>query len=88
MHLFAIPVVGRDDAFSVEVEQLRDNSTTAFINRFDRFDPGFDDTGVTDHIGIGKIQDDQIKFTQAREKLVGHFKRAHFRLQIVSGDFR
>ena len=40
-HLLAISVVGRDDAFTVKVEQLWDDAGDAFIHRFDRFDSGF-----------------------------------------------
>ena len=80
-------MVGGDNAFAVELEQFRNNSTATFINRFDRFDSGCHNTGVTNHVGVGKVQNDQVKFAKAGEELVRHLKRTHFGLQIVGRDF-
>ena len=81
-------MVGGDNAFAVELEQFRNYFGATLIDRFDGFDSRFDNAGVADHVGIGKVQDDQIEFVDPLEELIGHFKRAHFRLKIVSRDFR
>ena len=86
-HLFAIAVVGGDNAFAVELKQFRNNPAATFIYRLDRFNAGFHNPGVPDHIRIGKVEDDEVKFVQVREKIVRYPERAHFGLQIVGGDF-
>ena len=36
----------------------------ALINRFHRLDSGLNDSGVTDHVGVGEVQDNEVIFWQ------------------------
>ena len=42
---------------------------------------------MTDHVGVGKVQNDQVEFGDVFQQFVGHFGRAHLGLEIVGRDF-
>ena len=80
-------MVGGDETFSAEIKKFRNDSRATFVHRLNGLDAGFDNSSVTNHIGVREIQNDQIVIGHARENFIGDFVRAHFRLQIVGGDF-
>ena len=79
-------MIGGNDRFATELEQFRDDAPATFVHRLHRFDPGFDHAGMTDHVGIGEIQNNQIVVRHPGKHFVGHFERAHFGFQIVSSN--
>ena len=68
-----------DEAFAVELEKLPHDATNTFIHGFDRLDSGPDDSSMPNHVGIGKVENDQIVIGHARQKFICDFERAHFR---------
>ena len=42
---------------------------------------------MADHVGIGKVEDDQVVIRHAREQFFSHFDGAHLRFQIVRRHF-
>ena len=58
-HLFAVPMVSGDHQRATFCESRIDNPAYAGIHRFYGFDSGFENTGVTDHVTIGEVHDDQ-----------------------------
>ena len=85
-HQLTVAVVRSDQAFSIELKQARDNPGDAGINRLNRFDSSFNYTGMTNHVRVSEIQNDQIIICHSRANFVRNRQRAHFRLQIVSRD--
>lgn len=79
-HLFAVPVIGSHDALTAKIKKLRNDFPNAFIHRFHRFDPRFQDAGVANHVRIRKIQHDEIVIRHPGQDLVRDWRRAHFRL--------
>ena len=67
-----------------------DHFTGTLIYSFTCFDRCLPNPGMAHHIGIGKVQADKIDVTffQLGDDLVPDLKGAHFRLQVVSGNFR
>ena len=86
-HLFAVAVVRGDQRFAVKLEKFCDNSGTTSIHCLHRFDAGLDHTGVTHHVGICQIQNDQVVVSHAGEHFIADFKRAHLGFQIVRRNF-
>src|SRR6266496_3623684 len=80
-------MIGGDKGFAVNLEKFGNNSCGTFIHSLYSFDSSLDDTGVTDHVGIGEIQDDEIVIGHSCQHFVGDLKRAHFRFQIVGSNF-
>ena len=53
-------MVGGDQQFASEAEGFLDDRFDARVDGFDGLDRGFDDTGVTDHVGVGEVQNHKI----------------------------
>ena len=81
-------MVRRDQTFAVQIEQFGKNTRYAFINRLHRLDTGRNHSGVSNHIGIGEIEDNQIVVGHARQHLLCEEPRTHLRLKIVGRHFR
>ena len=54
-HLFAVAVVGGDQASAAKRQNFRDDSRDAGIDCLHRFYAGRDYAGVADHIGIREV---------------------------------
>ena len=59
-HLLAISMIGRDQTGAAQRQDCRDDARDTFIDRFHRLDAGRDHAGMSDHVRIGKVQDDQV----------------------------
>ena len=46
------------------------------------------DAGVADHVGVGKVEDDQVVISHPRTHFIGDFAGAHLRLEIVRCHLR
>ena len=80
-HLLAIAMVGRDQTCAAERQNLWPRSADdTLIDRFHRFDSGRDHAGMADHVGIGKIQNDQVVFRACARAL-----RPSLRGALISG---
>ena len=89
-HLLAIAMVGCDQCLAALFQDCIQNAPGAGVDGFDRPDGGAEDARVSDHIGVGKIEDDQVieAFFDPFDHFVGERNGAHFGLQVVGGDFR
>ena len=63
-------MVRRDNALAAKIEKFCDDAGTTFVRCFHCFNPSFDDPGVTNHVRIGEIQDDQFVICHPREHFV------------------
>ena len=87
-HLFAVPVVGGDEGLSAFFQEGIEDTTGAGIDGFDGPDRGGEDPGMTDHIGVGEVEDDEVieAFLDPIDHLVGERDGAHLGLEVVGGD--
>ena len=88
--VIGITVVGDDDYFIAVGFGSLDRVFHAVVDsRYGLFD-GTIDTGMANHITISIVHDDEVELLRidSLNQLVFHFVSAHFRLQVVSGDFR
>ena len=83
-------MVGDDQELALDGLQGFDNLADAGIDRFNGLDSGFKDARMADHIGIGEIEHDHVIFIGLNlfDDFFRHDRRVHFRLQIVSRNFR
>lgn len=58
-HDFGIAVIGGDE--KVSIGKSKPKAAQLDVDGFDGFNGGLDIAGVTDHIGVGKIDEDKIK---------------------------
>ena len=89
-HHFAIAVIGRDQQRAIlALDRVRDPAEPG-IDRFDRLDRGGQASGVTDHVGIGEVEHDQVVLAglDRRDRLAGQLRRGHLGLQVVGRDLR
>ena len=59
-HQFGIAVIGRDQQRPALPRDRVGNGAQARVDRLDRLDRGCQHTGMTDHVGIGEIEHDEI----------------------------
>jgi len=88
-HLLGIAVIGGDDDLAADRAHRLDHATDASVQHLDGLRGGFHVAGMPHHVAVGVIADDGV-ILAAQDRgfeLVGHFKRAHFRFQVVSRDF-
>src|SRR5690606_29884224 len=87
-HLLGVAVVGGDQTLTAHFQQRVGNAADAFVDALSGFDGSFVHTGVADHVAVGVVAHDQVEFAvfNRGHQFVSHFRRAHFRLQIVGGD--
>src|SRR5690554_7983908 len=89
-HLLAVAVVGGDQGFAAYFVQRFHNSLYALVQTLGGLDGSVHLTGMANHVAVGVVAHDQVVFAalDGFDQLVGYFRRAHFRLQVVGGDFR
>ena len=75
-----------DQGLPVEFEQFRNDARATCIDRLNRFDAGFDNTGVADHVRVGEVKDNEIVVRHARKEFFGHFEGAHLGFKVVGSD--
>ena len=90
LHQLDIAVIGGDQQDTAGFFHRLPQPAEAGVDGFHRSDGGRHDPGMTDHIGIGVIDDDEVVFVRSDgfDQPVGDFGRRHFGLQIIGGDFR
>ncbi len=84
-HFFCIAVISRDQGLPTHHIDFINYSAEIEINRFNCFDRRFDTACMSNHVGIGKIQYDEIKIPliQSIHQSIRHFICGHFRFQII-----
>ena len=89
-HHIGIAVICRQQDLTVLCQDGVYDLRYALIQGFDGFLCSLYDTCMTNHIGVGKIQDDQIVFIcfDGFQNFFCYFISAHFRLQVVCGHLR
>ena len=89
-HLLAVSVVGADKHLSVHFFKSFHRTSYAGIYCFHSLDRGFLYTGMADHIGICKVDDDHIIFSgsDGLAKFVADLRSAHLRLEIIGRNLR
>ncbi len=89
-HLLGVTVVGSDQALATHFGQGVGHATDAVVNGFTRFDGGIEHTGVTNHVAIRVVTDDDVVLAalDGRNQLVSQLFGAHFRLQVIGRHFR
>ena len=82
-------MVGGDEHLAADGLHRLYRAADAFVENFNRAGGGGQIAGVAYHVAVGVVADDGIVFfaLNRRHQFVGDFARAHFRLQIVGGDF-
>ena len=85
-HQLAVAMVGGDQSFAAQRKHFWNNPAAAGVDRFYGFDPGLDHAGVTYHVGIREVENDQVVVSHPGEDRFSDFERAHFRLEIVGRD--
>ena len=87
-HAFGVSVIGRQqDPAALRRHCVRDPAY-AGVHGFHGLYGGRQNAGVSHHVTVGEVQDDQVVFSapDARNRFVGHAIGAHLRLQIVGRD--
>ena len=87
-HQLAIAVIGRHQSLTASGQKGFQDLVHALVDGFHRFDAGGYHAGVADHVGIGKVQDDQIVVLQSIDHLRGHFRGTHLGHQIIGRHLR
>ena len=89
-HLFCVTVVSGNQQLAAYGFNRFRNLLNAVVQRFNRFNGCFHHAGVAHHIAIRIVTDDGVVFTalDRGHQFFGQLRRAHFWLEIVSGDFR
>ena len=87
-HLLAISMISGNDHAAISRQYRFGHPANTGINGFHCLDGGIKVTGMTHHVGIGKIHHNQIvvlsgqTVQRRRQDTIG----AHFRSQIIGGD--
>ena len=89
-HHFEIAMIGGDDHGTTSIIDRGADFTEGMIDRLGRFQCGFEDTGMANHVWVGNVADDQIKGARSDRgsELGGEFRATHLRLQVVGRDSR
>ena len=87
-HFVAIAMIGGDDDRPTVLLCCVYNATDFTIDGFYRFDNWFRHRRVPDHIGVGKIYNDEriLLLCQPPDYRICHLASTHFRFEVVSGD--
>ena len=88
-HHVGIAVVGGDQQHVVRVLlNFRDDAAHAGVHGLDRLDSRVHDTGVTDHVAVGKVADDQgvLVGGDGLHHLVADLLGAHLGHQVIGGE--
>lgn len=86
----ALPWSAVNRTVPVHRQNLLHHLAHAAVHRLYCLDCRIEYTGVSDHVAVGKVEDDNVVFSavQTGKQLVGHLIGAHLRLQIVGGNLR
>ena len=89
-HEFGIAMISRHQHLATAALQRINNAPDTAINCLDRLDRSIKFTGMSDHIRVGIITDDDIVNTafNRSNQLVGDFRRIHFRLHVIGWHHR
>ena len=89
-HLISVAVIGGQKQLPAGGQDFRDDAAHTGVDCLDRLDGRLEMAGMSDHVGVGKVEDDTIVFRRSDglDDLIRHGEGAHFRLQIVSGHLR
>jgi len=89
-HQLAVAMVGREEQRAAGFANGVGNPAETRIHRLDGLDGRVQLAGVTDHVGIGVVQDDEVVFPRADsgDGFVGELRRRHLGLEIVGGHLR
>ena len=88
-HLFCVAVVCSEQNCAPFLEDLVHDLTHAAVHYLDRLHSRVEYAGMAHHIGIGKIENDEVVLAgiDATHQLIQNPVGAHLWLQIVCGDF-
>ncbi len=88
-HHLGVAVVGRDQQRSTFGADRGFDPAQTGINGFDGLDRRLNLPGVSHHVGVGKIDDDDIEGSvfDSFDDGVGNAGSAHLRLQVVGSNF-
>ena len=88
-HQFDVAVIRGDQTLSAGARQRCGNALESAIDGFYCADGRGKISGVTHHVAVGVIADDEIEtlLLDGLDQPIRHFGRAHFRLQIVGRHF-
>jgi hypothetical protein len=86
-HFIAIAVISREDDFETVLKGYLGNPMKLEIKRFYRTKNGRDFGGMTDHVTIGKIDNNKVILVafQCCNDTICDFGRTHFGLEIIGG---
>ena len=84
-HAIGVAMVGRDQSHSTLFLYRIDDHAHTGIHGLNRCDSRADDTGMTDHVAVGEVDDVQIGLVgkDGIAQLDGNLRLAHLGLQIV-----
>ena len=90
IHPVGVAMVGGQQNGAVHRQDLFHHLAYAAVHRLYRLNCRIEYTGVSDHVAVSKVEDDNVVFSavQTGKQLVGHLIGAHLRLQIVGGNLR
>ena len=85
VHLVCVAVVGGQQNGAMHRENLLDDLAGTGVDCFHCFDSGIEYTGVSNHVAVCVVEDDNVVFAavQTGKQLIGDFVCAHLRLQVV-----
>ena len=89
-HLLDVAVVGSDQRFTTHLVQRGDDAADTTVQALHGGHGGGEHTRVADHVAVGVVDNDYViaLILDGIDDLVGDFRRAHLRLQVISGDVR
>ena len=89
-HLLSVAVVSGNQQLAAHFFNRLSHFTQAVIQCFNRFDCGFHDAGVANHIAVRVVTDNGVVLTafDSSNQFLGQLSGAHFRLQVIGGHFR
>src|ERR1043166_8613860 len=87
-HLLTVSVIRRHDGCAAPSQNCIHHAPDAGINRLDGLDGGTQIAGVTDHVSVGIVEDEQIILIRcdAAEHFLGDREGGHFRFLVVRRD--
>ena len=83
-------MIGSDETSSAVFDNMVNQRPDTNIDCFNSFDGSLENARMSDHIGVGKVQNHKIIFTRidAFTRTACDLVRTHFRLQIICCNVR
>src|SRR5690606_20105160 len=86
-HLFDVAMVSGDQRFAADLVQRGLDAADALVQAFHGLDRGLEHPGVTHHVAVGVVDDDDVVtlLLDGLDNAVGDLGGAHFGLQVIGG---